>query len=137
MAEHKHPGGRPNKFQDIDAFTEEIERYFKKCDQEERPYTVTGLAAALDTDRSVIIDVENGKNGYNQQFSHAIKSAKRKILSQQEERLVSGKCNPAGLIFSMKNNYGWRDKVDLDVDQRNSGTIEIVFSNPRQENNGK
>jgi hypothetical protein len=37
--------------------------------------------------------------------------------------------------FSMKNNYGWKDKME--VDQSVSGSIEVTFLDPDMERYGK
>lgn len=84
--------------------------------------TVTGLAVALDTTRDLLLDYENGKYdgkdltieqlAENQQiddFSDTIKKAKLRIYADTEQQLYKGKA--VGAIFSLKNNYGWVDKV--------------------------
>lgn len=86
--------------------------------------TITGLAVALDTTRDLLLDYENGKHdgkdetltmeqvAENQQitdFSDTIKKAKLKIYADTEQQLYQGKS--VGAIFSLKNNYGWVDKV--------------------------
>lgn len=85
-----------------------------------KPFTIGGLAVALGTYRDVIVDYENGKYDdpdkdpeVNRQFSNTIKEAKEIIKAYAEEQLYIGK-NPAGVIFSMKNNYGWKDKKEVE-----------------------
>lgn len=74
-----------------------------------RPFTVTGLAVALDTSRDVLLDYE--KNPENAEFSNAIKNAKQIIHNYAEEYLFSGK-NVVGAIFNLKNNWGYVDRID-------------------------
>jgi len=38
-------GGRPPKFESVDSLQKQIYVYFAKCDQDDEPYTITGLAA--------------------------------------------------------------------------------------------
>lgn len=90
--------------------------------------TITGLAVALDTTRDLLLDYENGKHdgkdqtltaeqvAENQQitdFSDTIKKAKLRIYADTEQQLYHGK--PTGAIFSLKNNYGWRDKTEVET----------------------
>lgn len=99
-----------------------IDRYFDECREEGRPLTVTGLALALGfTSRQALINYGDGTRpgkatvAIKAEFIDTVKKAKARIEMDCEERLVSGKNNPAGLIFSLKNNYGWRDKQEIDV----------------------
>lgn len=84
--------------------------------------TVTGLAVALGTTRETLLDYELGKydgkdltveqlaeNEQIEDFSDTIKEAKLRIYSDTEQQLYQGKS--VGAIFSLKNNYGWVDKV--------------------------
>jgi hypothetical protein len=87
------------------------------------PYSVTGLALALDTSRKVLLDYEDGKydikpgdDGYdplNPKFSNTIKKAKAKIEHDVQRRLETNAV--AGTIFNLKNNFGWVDRIDTDV----------------------
>ena len=52
---YKNLGGRPLKFKSVDLLEKQIEEYFNKCDKEERPYTASGLALFLDTDRVTLL----------------------------------------------------------------------------------
>ena len=107
------PAGRPLKFESVEEVQELIEAYFLACDDDEkpRPYTITGLALALDTCRQTLLDYEN-----KDEFSDTIKKAKNKIHNYAEERLYSN--NVAGVIFNLKNNFGWKDKTEVDNNTR-------------------
>jgi len=105
-------GGRPLKFQSVEQLQTLIDKYFDECDIKNKPYTITGLANALDTDRITLIRYQE-----RDEFSNTIKKAKRKVEEQFEERSLQGKYNPTIAIFLMKNNFGYQDKVDLSVEQ--------------------
>ena len=105
-------GGRPLKFQSVEQLQILIDKYFDECDIKNKPYTITGLANALDTDRITLIRYQE-----RDEFSNTIKRAKRKVEEQFEERSLQGKYNPTIAIFLMKNNFGYQDKVDLSVEQ--------------------
>lgn len=77
-----------------------------------RPFTVTGLAVALDTTRDLLLDYENKPE--NAQFSDTIKKAKQVIHRYAEEYLYEGK-NQTGAIFNLKNNWGWVDRTETDL----------------------
>lgn len=71
------------------------------------PYTITGLALALNTSRETLLDYE-GKDD----FSDTIKVAKLKCQNFTELSLYTNA--PTGPIFSLKNNYGWKDQTQVD-----------------------
>lgn len=103
----ENKGGRPAKYKSKEELQEKINKYFEQCRKNNKPYTVTGLALALDLDRKALINY-----GKNEEFSNTIKKAKAIVENYLEENLVSGQGNSTGIIFNLKNNYGWKDKQE-------------------------
>lgn len=106
----KNKGGRPLKFESVEQLQSLIDKYFKWADENNKPYTVSGLACALDTDRQTLVNYEQ-----REMFFDTIKKAKQKIESQFEERALKGEYNPTMSIFLMKNNFGYVDKTEQEV----------------------
>ena len=102
-------GGRPLKFENAAELQIKIDDYFNFCDEKGKPYTITGLALALDTCRDTLLEYEN-----RDKFADTIKKAKMKIHNYAEEACFFAK-NPAGIIFNLKNNWGWKDKTETEV----------------------
>jgi hypothetical protein len=119
---------------------------------ERKPYTITGLALALDTSRETLLDYEKGKydekskeftdeqrkiNKQIDTFSDAIKRAKLKCQNYTEEYLY-GKQQATGAIFSLKNNYKWKDRTETDLtsggERIKSAPIVISEIQPRGDN---
>lgn len=126
--------GRPLKFNSVEELQEKIDSYFNECDPhikeyetlvfdskakkettEKRnhftkqiPYTITGLAVHLDTSRETLLDYED-----KEEYSDTIKRAKDRIHAFAELRLFEN--NPTGVIFNLKNNFGWKDKTETDI----------------------
>ena len=111
----KHPGGRPPKYNAKEEMQMKINKYFAECDEKNRPYTVTGLALALDLDRKSLLNYQE-----KDEFFHTIKKAKQKVENYLEERLI-GDSSVTGIIFNLKNNYDWRDKQEIE----HSGAIKL------------
>lgn len=122
-------GGRPLKFQSVEQLQTLIDKYFDECDIKNKPYTITGLANALDTDRITLIRYQE-----RDEFSNTIKKAKRKVEEQFEERSLQGKYNPTIAIFLMKNNFGYQDKVDLSVEQVEEDAISKALKESMNSN---
>ena len=94
-------GGRPPKYNTPEEMQAAIDAYF---DEEEIP-TVTGLALALGFDsRNALLYYESDKP----EFLGTIKKAKLRIEAHLERQLYRGS-SVTGLIFNLKNNFGWKD----------------------------
>ena len=85
-----------------------IDAYFKDCRDHDRPITITGLAVALETTRKTLLDYER-----DPEFSYTIKQAKAICERFVEEGALTGKLHATFCIFNLKNNYGWKDKLDV------------------------
>lgn len=134
-----HPGGRPLKYSDPKVIQDIIDKYFNDCDNHKskgldkygkvvefldpQPYTVTGLANALDIERCTLIDYENAIQPslckldpvIKEEIANTIKRAKAKCEEYAERKLYQLR-NPAGAIFNLLNNYkGWSNKQELEV----------------------
>lgn len=101
--------GRPRKFSNSEIMQKKIDDYFAFCDENYKPYTICGLALALDVDRDTILNYQKERD-----FFGTIKKAKLKCEKYAEECLYTGK-NVAGVIFNLKNNYGWKDKIENEI----------------------
>lgn len=115
-------GGRPKKYSDVELFNMKIDEYFKKCDEEHRPYTMSGLALHLDTNRQSLLNYSK-----DEKFFYSIKKAKSRVEQYVEERLFYP--NATGVIFNLKNNFDWVDKQEL----AHSGEINNPYANLSEE----
>jgi hypothetical protein len=109
-------GGRPAKYKTPQALQKAADRYFDKCDKEERPYTIAGLCYDLGfEDRHSLTDQKDRGEG----FSATVKRIRLRIEAQKNEMLAMGRGSCTGLIFDLKNNHGWKDKpADLPDENR-------------------
>ena len=105
-----HAGGRPLKFKSVEELQDKIDAYFEECDKNDEPYTVSGLACWLETDRITLVRYQE-----RDEFCNTIKNAKQKIETQFEKRALNGQYNPTISIFLMKNNFGYVDKTEQEV----------------------
>lgn len=115
--------GRPKKFNSVEEMEQAIEEYFDYCDENNKPYTISGLAYALDTNRQTLLDYQE-----QDKFSDTIKRAKARIERFNEELLFSKDVPTVGVIFNLKNNYNWKDKQEIEADVNNDVTINIELS---------
>lgn len=86
----------------------------------QKDYTVSGLALWLHTTRETLLDYEKGTydspvaegEERSVDFSDAIKRAKLAIENYAEQKLFGP--NATGVIFNLKNNWGWKDKKEVE-----------------------
>ena len=130
----KHAGGRPRKYSTVAEMQEGIETYFARCDarvvedvtkrgdivnvKKPEPYTVQGLAVALDLTTKGLLDYEE-----REEFSSTIKRARARIEANKVRHMLDGDGYGAGYIFDLKNNHGWRDKQDVNI----TGDVNLHF----------
>ncbi len=115
------------KYKDEKQLEKAINDYFAKCDEKEKPYTMSGLALSLGIDRRTLINYGN-----KDLFFSLIKNAKLKIEQQLEESLYR-LGNNSGVIFNLKNNYGWVDKQEQEITE--TKRYNIVNDLPKGEHN--
>ena len=118
MSENK--GGRPLKYTNVEDMQNDIDNYFAKCDEKGKPYTVSGLALALGTCRQTLLNYAD-----KGEFLDTIKEAKAKIESFNEEMLYNKDVPTTGVIFNLKNNYGWKDKQEIEAEVNSAVNINI------------
>jgi hypothetical protein len=136
--EQKHPGGRPLKYETVEALDRAINAYFDMCDPhtqrrvvdcginekgetiwrerevmtEQRPYTISGLANALGVTRQTLLNYAD-----REEFFDSIDRAKSRCEEYAEQQLFEGNAN--GAKFNLINNYrgkhqDWSDKHEID-----------------------
>jgi len=129
-AEKKNVGGRPPMFKSPKEMQAKIDQYFDSCwitDKDgfriqTRPYTMSGLAIAIGTNRQTILNYSK-KEG----FFDTIKRA-RAICENYTEEQLFGKGQVAGVIFNLKNNYGWKDKIEKAITGKDGGAVKVELT---------
>lgn len=100
--------GRPRAFKSVEEVEEKINAYFNYCEEKEKPYTMSGLAYYLGIDRRTLLNYSK-----NEDYFPLIKKARDKVQMQLEECLYR-LGNNSGVIFNLKNNFDWKDKMEVE-----------------------
>lgn len=135
------PAGRPLKFKTVEELEEKIAAYFAECDSKvvrrvldknggvieeiTRPYTITGLALALDTSRETLIEY-----GERDEYVDTIRRAKLKCQNYVVEGALVSQLSSPFSIFNLKNNHGWKDSFE----NNHSGAVPIQIVNYQDDN---
>lgn len=122
-----HAGGRPKLFKTVEELEEKIQEYFAYCDARvvqgydnktneqfayvsPEPYTMSGLAYYLGMDRKSLLNYKN-----TDEFFHTVKAARDRVEMDIDRRLNDKGTFTPGLIFNLKNNFGWKDQTQQDI----------------------
>lgn len=121
---------KPGKYENARQMQKIIDKYFEECEESGEIPTVTGLGFVLDMNRQDLLNyencLENGRlksldDSAKREIVDTIKRAKKYIESKYENALfTNGKT--VGAIFTLKNNYHWVDKQEIEQTNR---TISI------------
>jgi hypothetical protein len=111
--------GRPRIYDSVEDMQEAIDKFFQECKDEEIPPTIQGLALALGyNSRQSLLNYE----GYNEgEFLDTIKKARLKVENAKVIGGMTGKLNPAIVIFDLKNNHDHKDKTEQEI----TGKMEL------------
>ena len=105
------------KYDNLEALEAGIEDYFNGQDEKGKPYTMTGLALALNIDARTLTNY-----GQNEDYFPAIHRARQKCINYAEDRLYD-KDGVNGAKFTLTNNaermgglrYADRQEVSMDI----------------------
>jgi hypothetical protein len=111
-------GGRPLKFKDPAAFDQMVDDFFADCELNGGKPTIERLAVYMGAHRETISEYED-----RPEFSDSVKKAKQKCLDWLVSAGLEAR-NPAMHIFLAKNNYGYKDKHETDVNLAGGVTIK-------------
>lgn len=114
--------GRPYgtlKYDNIDDLHAGIEAYFADCEKRNAPYTLSGLAYALN------IDVSTLRNyGHMELFSDEITRARARCRQYAHEAAYDrDKCR--GATFDLSANYGMSERQQLDLGNADGEPFKI------------
>ena len=116
-----------------DDIENKINDYFNYCNENSKPFTMRGLDLFLDCSRTTLYQYENELIKFHNmseedklRIMNAVKKAKRMVETYQEEQWFIGK-SPVGTIFSLKNNFNWKDAQEI------NNNTNITAANPIQQ----
>lgn len=122
----KDKGGRPLIYESPEELQKDVDAYMAYCEVQGKPKTMTGLANALGMDRRSLVEY-----AHRDKYSAIIKRARAEVQQYLEEQLVSGK-NASGLIFNLKNNFGWTDERKIEQNITGGISLSALFEKSKQ-----
>lgn len=131
----RKPLRKPLKYKTAEELQKAVDEYFDYCDNKTKemhseklgdmivpdpePYTMAGLAYHIGLTRMGLL-----KYSRRERFSEVIERAKSRVEADIERRMSSKDTFTPGQIFNLKNNFGWKDRHDVDTNLKG----EVVAS---------
>ena len=81
--------------------------------------SILGMCKHLGVNRKVLLEYE-----CRDEYSNPIKRAKERVEQYLEEQLL-GPTQVAGVIFNLKNNFGWKDTQTIEQTGPNGGPLLV------------
>lgn len=136
------PPPKPLLFSTPEELMTKVEEYFDTCVKKKKPYTLSGLALALGTNRWTLYNYGTGDDQPSvspenkAKYADIIKWAKARCENYAEEQLFNiARKNVTGIIFNLKNNYTWVDKREMDIPGLVVNTINYQDKEQDADNN--
>ena len=98
-----------------------IDQYFDLMKKHHSTVSLTGLALHLHCTRKNLTDYKD-----TDEFGPILEMAKLRCENSLEEKMIQG-TPPTGIIFILKNNYGWNDKVQIDTHLTGNISLSSLF----------
>jgi hypothetical protein len=103
------PVGRPRLYKSHEAFAAKADEYFEQC---KNMPTLAGLCLFMGfSDKQSFSTYAE----YGYEFSLTVKKTQLRIEEDRHNRLIDKSTFTPGVIFDLKNNHGWKDQQDLNV----------------------
>ena len=130
--------GRRKKYETPEDMQKALDAYFARCDAETRdvqtktgvvtmrdpePYTMSGICVSLGMSREAWREYHAGDRGPG--YTELMDEAKQRVEFDMERRLYRPGTFTVGLIFGLKNHFGWRDNHE--ITGADGGPISVRF----------
>lgn len=106
-----------------------IDSYFKECEKEEKPATKISLAVYLGLTKDEFLKMAKGDYDTDKQkFSRILHLADVRIEEYMERLLFTKEKGHSAIMFYLKSNFGWSDKMagDEAKDEGISVNISVI-----------
>ncbi len=104
--------GRPRLYQDHESFAAKVEGYFASLKDTDKKPTLAGLCYFMDFDDKESFTTYGT---YGEDFSRTVRRTRMRMEDDRQQSLLSKDKFTPGIALDLKNNHGWRDKSEMDL----------------------
>lgn len=118
------PGSYP-KYRTAKALEDAVNLYFETKTEAGKPFTMAGLALSLgfSSARTLRTYEERGEA-----YADIIEVARTRVEEWKNELLLEGGRATNGVIFDLKNNHGWSDRIEQKTTVEAGGTLADLLA---------
>jgi len=109
-----NPMGRPPHFKNSEALKEAFNSYAKETKEKELPLTLSGFCVYVNSYKQLFMEYAD-----KPEFSTTIKEIRNIVENDIEAGILINKYNATAGIFNLKNNFGWKDKIETENTNHN------------------
>lgn len=122
----------PIKKGDCEGLQERLDNFFSECSTKQMIPSVELLSCALGVSRQTIWQWENSND---KEFARLIIQAKNIINALMVQGALTGNQNFAYTIWLQKNNYGYKENMEIDVKKDDDLASALLTELPKLNNN--
>lgn len=121
------------RFKSAEELEGRIRDYFDNSLKRGQPLTISGMANSIGVNRKTFLEYQDWYKHSQDPLDLALGLRINRIISHAlaiceqyaEEKLFDGRMKPQAIIFQMVNNFGWRNKLDVEATSNSEELSEI------------
>jgi len=125
---------------DAPAVAKKLNEYFNMKAKDKKPPTLSGIALHLGINIDTLADWRanrsaNEGNPRPAVIVEMLRTAKLMCEEWVASNMLTGDAHPVASIFTLKNNFGWKDKTEQDVTSNGESLMSqpIVINMPKKD----
>lgn len=120
-------------FKSVEELEGRLKDYMETALKQGQPLTISGMANAIGVNRKKFLEYQDWYKGSKDVLDLALGIQVNRIISSAlaiceqyaEEKLFDGRMKPQAIIFQMVNNFGWRNKLEVEANDHAEELSEI------------
>lgn len=121
------------RFKSVEELEGRIKDYFENALKRGQPLTISGMANSIGVNRKTFLEYQDWYKHSKDPLDLALGIKINRIISSAlaiceqyaEEKLFDGRMKPQAIIFQMVNNFGWRNKLEVEANNHAEELSEI------------
>ena len=113
------------RYRSAEALEFAVNEYFSRKESEEKPFTMAGLALSLGFKSAKALSAYELRG---EEYADIVEVARTRVEEWKNELLLEGGRATNGVIFDLKNNHGWTDRIENKTTMEVGGTLTDLLA---------